>query len=187
VCRTAEISVPGEVAVIGVDNDHLNCELSFLSLTSIEQGTHEIGRRAGEILNLLLQGQPPPVIRTVVPPTGVVSRASTDTLATDDPDAARTMRLISEHACHGLTPQQICREVGRSRSGLEERFKASFGRTLARAILDARLARAHELVAQSSLPLKEVADRSGFRSVQHMTTLFRQFHGRTPAAIRKAR
>ncbi len=187
VCRTADISVPGEVAVIGVDNDHLNCELSFLSLTSIEQGTHEIGRRAGEILNLLLQGRPPLNIRTIVQPTGVITRASTDTLATDDPDAARTMQLISEHACHGLTPQQICREIGRSRSGLEELFKASFGRTLAKAILDSRLTRAHELVVHSSLPLKEVADRSGFRSVQHMTTLFRQYHDRTPAAIRRAR
>lgn len=187
VCRAAKIRVPEEVAVIGVDNDRLLCELSFPPLTSIEQGTHEMGRCAGEILNRLLQGRPPKAIRTVVPPAGVVTRASTDTLATDDSDAARAMSLINEHACHGLTPQQVCREVGRSRVGLDERFKASFGRTLAKAILDARLARAHELVVSSSLPLKEVADRSGFRSVQHMTTLFRQHHNRTPAAIRQTR
>ena len=187
VCHSAEICVPAEIAVVGVDNDLLLCEISSPSLTSIEQGTFEIGRRAADILHHLMQGIPCDTLRTIVPPKRVVARASTDTLASADTDAARAMYIIREHACHGLTVQKICREVERSRTGLEERFISSFGITLAKAITRARLNRAHELILGSSSPLKEIAERSGFRSIQHMTTLFGEHYMQTPAALRKTR
>jgi transcriptional regulator GlxA family with amidase domain len=36
------------------------------------------------------------------------------------------------------------------------------------------------------MPLKQVAAETGFKSVQHMTTVFRQGFGQTPASYRQA-
>lgn len=187
VCRIGGICVPEEVAVIGVDNDSLLCELSFPSLTSIEQGTRAIGYRAAQVLDSMMRRKARPALRQVIAPIGVITRASTDTLAAADADAALAMRMIRENACERLTPAQVCKQVGRSRSGLEERFKTCFSTTLAKELARVRLDRALELVRKSVLPLKAIAQQCRYGSVQHMTSVFHQRLGKTPAAIRATR
>ena len=49
-CREGGVSVPEEVAVIGVDNYDVLCELATPPLSSIEQNTRQISRRAASIL-----------------------------------------------------------------------------------------------------------------------------------------
>ncbi len=187
VCRIGGIRVPDEVSVIGVDNDALLCELSFPPLTSIEQGAHAIGYRAALVLDSIMRRKARLPLRHVIAPIGVITRASTDTLAAADADAALAMRLIRENACEGLKPEQVCRLVGRSRAGLEVRFATSFSTTLKKEIARVRLDRALELTRKSALPLKVIAQQCAYGSVQHMTSVFRQRLGKTPAAIRSSR
>lgn len=184
-CRTGGVRVPDDVAVIGVDNDPLLCELSHPPLTSIEQGAREVGYQAAKWLHRLMTRARNPR-QFVIEPVGIIARASTEILAVDDADAASAFRIIRECACDGLTPEEVCRRIGRSRSGLEARFKDRFHSTLAAKIMDVRLDRAHDQVLHTRFPLKVVADQCGFSSVQHMTTYFRKRLGRTPAAIRKS-
>ena len=58
------------------------------------------------------------------------------------------------------------------------------GRSIHDDILHVRLNEAHRLVSTTDLPLKQVAPRSGFRSVAYMTTLFEQ--GKTTGQVRFA-
>ncbi len=185
-CRTAGIRIPEEVAVIGVDNDPLLCDLSYPSLTSIEQGAREVGYRAAQCLQDLMSSRHRRPRQLVIEPVGVIPRASTECLAVDDAAAARAYQIIRDDACAGLTPEEVCRQVGRSRSSLEARFKECFHSTLAAKIMETRLERAHEQILHTSSPLKSVADECGFSSVQHMTALFHRRLGRTPAEIRKS-
>jgi LacI family transcriptional regulator len=183
-CRLSGLRVPEEVAVVGVDNDEMLCQLSTPSLTSVEQGARRIGYEAAQLLDRLMRGCRPRRRRYVVGPLGVVTRASTDALAVSDPDVAAAAEIIRRRATEGLRVRDVMDLVAVSRSTLEKRFKQALGRTLFAEIRRVQLARAASLLAESSLPLKQVAARAGFRSVQHMTTLFSQGFRQTPARYR---
>lgn len=56
-CRQSRIAVPESVAVLGVDNDRLICELAEPSLSSIIQDTHATGYEAARLLDEMMDMQ----------------------------------------------------------------------------------------------------------------------------------
>lgn len=185
-CRSAGLRLPGEVAVIGVDNDDLLCHLSTPLLSSVEQGSRRIGYEAAALLERIMSGARPRRRSVVVDPTGVVARGSTDVLAVADRAVAEAMRYITDRAGEGIAAQEVADAAAVSRSGLDARFKRELGLTVRAAIRKTQLDRALRLTSETGLSLKEVAARTGFRSVQHMTTLFREAFGSPPARYRRA-
>ena len=183
-CRAEGIAVPRDVAVIGVDNDELLCQLSSPRLSSVEQGARALGHAAAEMLSRLIDGETPSDLHIIIDPIGVVPRLSTDVLAVDDPTVAKAMSFLQEHASDVISVADVVRTVAVSRSTLEARFRESLHCTVREAIRRAHLERARRLVTDTTLPLKQVAAQSGFKSVQHMTTSFNRAFGRTPAKYR---
>lgn len=195
VCRGRGLRVPHEVAVIGVDDDEFVCELSDPPLSSVAQAARRVGYEATRLLDGLLQqrrtqsGEEGPAVaptRLVVPPTGVVARRSTDTMAVGDPVIANVIRSIRERATRGLRIAELLRESQLSRWQLEKRFRQAVGRSIHDDMLHVRLEEARRLVTTTDLPMKSVAPRAGFSSVAYMTTLFRRHYGMPPAALRAA-
>jgi LacI family transcriptional regulator len=185
VCRSAGLRVPDDVAVVGVDNDELLCHLSTPLLSSVEQGSRQIGYEAAALLDRIMMGHRPKRLSVVIDPVGIIARASTDTLAIEDGTVATAMRYIAEHATLGIRPRQVSASAGISRSGLEARFKRVIGKSIKTAIRSAQLARLTELVRDTGVSLKEIAAMTGFKSVQHMTTVFREKYGTPPAEYRR--
>ena len=99
VCRDLGIAVPEEMAVIGVDNDHLICELCQPPLSSVVPNSHATGYKAAELLDQLMHGQA--VLETThrIKPLGICTRRSSDILAIEDRDVASALRYIREYAC----------------------------------------------------------------------------------------
>jgi LacI family transcriptional regulator len=184
--RICGLRVPEDVAVIGVDNDEVLCGLSTPLLSSIEQGARRMGHKAAALLDQIMSGKLPERNHYVVDPVGVVTRSSTDILPFEDVQIAKAVTFIREHACDGIKVPDVVAAVRASRSGLDSRFKSAVGRTLHNAIRDAQLERARSLVMDTTLSPKEVAAISGFRSVQHMNSLFREAFGLPPAAYRRS-
>jgi LacI family transcriptional regulator len=186
-CRRAGVAVPEQIAVISADNDEYLCEMAIPSLTSIDENAAHIGYQAAALLDSLMDGQPPPTARLLVPPRGVVVRQSTDLLAIEDPHVARAMRFVREHACHGIRPRDVVAQVPLSRVALAVRFKAAVGHTIGAEIQRVQIRRVQELLAKTELPIKQIAHRAGFRYVEYMTRLFRRLTGQTPAEFRQQR
>ncbi|MBC7926847.1 MAG: DNA-binding transcriptional regulator [Bryobacteraceae bacterium] len=184
--RLSGLKVPAEVAVIGVDNDEMLCGLSSPLLTSIEQGAQRIGYKAAALLDRIMGGNAPARKHYVIDPVGIVSRLSTDVLSVNDSQIADAMTFIKEHACDGIKVPDVVTAVRASRSSLDARFKSALGRTLHTAIRDVQLEQARSLFLQSTLSPKEVAASTGFRSVQHMSSLFREAYGLPPAEYRRS-
>jgi LacI family transcriptional regulator len=111
-CRRFGLRVPDDVAVIGVDNDELICTLATPPLTSIVQGTEEIGYRAAGLLDRLMRRRTRSVTNLLVDPVTVVERASTDLVATGDRVAAAALAFIRQNACGGLGVPQVARGIG---------------------------------------------------------------------------
>ena len=93
-CRSVGLRVPDDVAVVGVDNDEMICELTRPPLSSVEQGARRLGYRAAAMLDRLMSGGRPRQLKYRVEPVGVVTRRSTDALAVEDEDVADAVRFI---------------------------------------------------------------------------------------------
>jgi LacI family transcriptional regulator len=184
-CRALGLRVPDDVALIGVDNDPIMCELANPPLSSVEQGCFRLGYEAAALLDRLMRGEKPPQMRVSVPPAGLVPRKSTDLLAVEDPQVAAAMRMIRDHGCTGLTVEQIAHELAVSRSTLDHLFKAVLGSTVHREIRKVRLENAKRLLAQTDLPVKVVAQKSGYATEQYLTALMRKETKTTPGAFRR--
>lgn len=186
-CRNCNISVPDEVAVIGVDNDEQICDLAIPPLTSIIQGGDRLGYEAAQMLDRLMNGKKPPdELQLAVPPVGVVTRQSTDVLAIADEIVATAIRYIREHACEGIQVIDVVDQVPVSRVSLETRFKEAIGRTMHEEIQRVRLERVKQLLRATDLPIRIIAERAGFRYSEYLSNLFRRETGQTPGAYRTA-
>ncbi len=112
-------------------------------------------------------------------------RGSTDILAMRDPKVAAAVDYIREHACRGVTVDDVVARVHASRSQLENRFRRFLGRSPQMEIRRVQLARIQTLLAQTDLSLKEIAERTGFMHVEYMCVLFKRVTGETPGQYRR--
>jgi LacI family transcriptional regulator len=189
-CRSLGLSVPGDVAVLGVDNDEMMCEITDPPLSSVDQSARRIGYEAAAVLDRLMQCRAglrrddAPPLRTVVPPIGVVARASTDTMATDDEEVQLVLERLRTRPWKRPDVTALAREACVSRATLEHRFREVVGRSIHAEFVRLRVAAVRRLVVETDLPLKAIATRVGFRSVQYMTTFLHRHAGLTPARLR---
>jgi LacI family transcriptional regulator len=184
-CRAYHLHVPEEIAVIGVDNDEMLCQLSTPALSSIEQGAKHIGHEAAALLGRMMRGKTPRGRHFVVKPVGVVTRKSTDVFAIEDSVVAEGIAFIRSNAYAGMKAADVVKSLAISRSGLESRFKATMGQTIHEVIRKVQLDGARDILSATNLAIKQVAANTGFKSVQHMTSLFGKAFGLTPARYRK--
>lgn len=185
-CRDAGVAVPDEVAVIGVDNDELLCELSMPPLSSVEPDSRRAGYEAARLLDQLLAGHKVPDEPVLIPPLGVTTRQSTDVLAIDDREIAQAIRFIREHACDGIAVADVLRVVPLSRRAFEKRFQERLGRTPHQEILRLKIVRAEQLLTETDLSLAAIAERTGFRHAEYLSVAFKRATSQTPGQFRTA-
>jgi LacI family transcriptional regulator len=184
-CRAASVNVPDEVAVIGVDNDAILCELSDPPLSSIPQNTRQISYQAAAILDTMMAGKRVSSKPILIPPLAVVRRHSTDVLAIADARLRRVVRHMRKHADQAQRVEEMAKMAGMSRRELERRFMQALGRSPKQEILRIRLQRVKELLAETDSPLYQVADQAGFQYPEYLNTLFKRKTGQTMRAYRR--
>ena len=145
VCRLLGLNVPEDIAVIGVDNDEVFCELADPPLTSIALNAETAGYRAAELLDAMMQGRLRKRRHIVVEALVVVTRRSTDIVAIDDEDISAALKFIRRQG-HRISVEDVAREVAVSRRNLEKRFRETIGRTVLEEIQLIRLERAKRLL-----------------------------------------
>ena len=184
-CRTVGLHVPEDVAVLGVDNDELLCEVMRPHLSSVEQGARRLGYEAAAMLDRIMHGEKPNQMQYLFVPEKLVKRQSTDTTAFDDPDISEAVRFIRSKATAGMRVQDVIEHMGMSRSSLAMKFKAALGRSVHDEIRRVQIDHARHLIESTDLPLKMVAIKSGFSHIQHMTNAFRQILEISPGEYRR--
>jgi LacI family transcriptional regulator len=185
VSSTLGIAVPEEVAVLGVDNDPIECELSNPPLSSIDPNAAKIGFEGAALLHKLIQGKSKPTRRILVEPRGVVTRRSTDVLAIDDPAAAAAIQYVRRIALQRPAYASILADLQLSRSTLERWFQRYLGHSVSDEILSIRVKHIQELLLRTTHPLESIARLCGFTHVETMSRLFKRHAGLTPGDYRR--
>lgn len=185
-CENAGLSVPEEVAVLGVDNDELRCGFATTPLSSVDDDQAKQGYEAGRLLDSLMKGEPIAERKIFVQPRGIVTRKSTDILAIEHPNVAKALRLIWEHYTESLTAEAVASEIPMSSRRLHDAFLKHVGRTMAEEITRRRLEHAQRLLEDPKRrKMEEVAERSGFTSADHMGKIFMRALGVSPSIYRR--
>ncbi len=183
--RSSGLKTPEDVAVIGVDDDTLLCGLCDSPLSSVIPNAENIGYEAAALLDLLMEGGRAGFKERLIPPLGIATRLSTDVLAVEDTAFAFAMRFIHEHACHGITVEDVLQGVPLSRMSLERRFRKHRGRSPHAEIRAVQIARAKQLLTETEHPIHRIAQLVGFDHPEYFNVLFKREVGLPPGRYRQ--
>ena len=188
-CRAADIDVPRQTAVLGVDNDALLCDFSTPPLSSVYPDHLREGEMAAaELARLLSAGKRARrAVRSVVcRGKTVVERASTAALAPAAHLVEDALRFIARNADRPFDVGDVARHLRVSRRLADLRFKEFGGGTIAQTIRAARLAHVAARLRETDLPIGHIAAACGYDNLQHLANAFRRAYGMTMSAYRHA-
>ncbi|MCC6123971.1 MAG: DNA-binding transcriptional regulator [Pirellulales bacterium] len=178
-CMIGGWKVPEEIAVLGVDNDELLCDLSNPPLSSIQFDGETVGYQAAEFLSKRIAGEDLKTAVFIAEPQKIVVRRSTDIVAVEDPHVASAMRFIRENIQHLIGVADVVEHAKTSRRTLEMRFQRCLRRSIREEIQDVRLNRVKQFLTETNLSLRTIARLSGFHQLTYLSRVFRQETGRT--------
>ena len=183
-CSMKGVSVPDEIAVVGVDDNEGVCECTIPTLTSVRMDFEGSGRAAAEALaKMIAQGVQTGENR-VFGAAGLTRRASSRILPVPDAAVRKALEFIRLHACEGIGPRDVVRAMGISRTQADLRFRAAVRHTLLDEVHLVRLARVKELISRGIAPAA-VADMCGYSSLADLQRVFRNRVGTTLRAWAK--
>ncbi|WP_268800883.1 XylR family transcriptional regulator [Pseudomonas huanghezhanensis] len=186
-CLTAGIAVPEQVALIGIDNDPLTRTLTRVPLSSVVQGTEQMGRTAARLLHQMLHGMPSTGTQVLLPPESINVQTSSLHQPLGHPYVMQALHFIRQYACQGIKTAQVAGYVGISRSSLEAHFRSELGRSVHDEILRFKLTAAAAHLEKSTCGIADIAQNCGFKSAQYLHTVFKREFGCTPREYQQER
>lgn len=187
-CRKAGLRVPQDVAICGVDNDTLLCDFSNPRLTSVDPDARKVGYTAVRTLADMIVGSGPAVARAgdavVVPPRGLVARASTALFLIEPDWMGEALVFIRQHVGDRLTASDVFAFLGRSRNVVGEQFRKALGHSVQAEIAIVRVEMAKRLLADGALSVNDVARLSGYATPEYFWRCFSESCGVSPTQYR---
>ena len=193
-CRAVRLRVPDQVAVLGVDDDLSRAvvpergetpECSVVS--SITCDWWRIGYDAAASLHRLMQDGAATVQDRLIPPAGLMKRASTDVVLVEDRSVSKAVEYVRAHISEVFGVEALLRVTRAPRRSLELEFKRTMGCTPYQFIARARVARAQELLSDPRpAKLTAIAAACGFADLRRFRLVFRRETGMSPAQYRAA-
>ena len=183
-CHHLGLAIPGEVALMGVDNDELICEVTHPTLTSIQPNAESAGWMSVELLARKLEDRTLTGVHLRYAPGHLVRRQST--LRLKRPDSRVLAALEALRRTNGnISLEEIFTLLGNSRRNAEIRFKRTTGHTVLEEVHAQRIAAAQKMLLSHELRIGEIATRCGFKSEATFRRVFADTVGLSARAWQK--
>jgi len=183
-CSVLGLDVPGEVAILSLNNENLLGRIVHPPLSGVDVPVERIGYQAAAQLDRLMKGKKLAVQSIALRPLGVTTRQSTDVFAVDDPNLRKALTFIRAQAHTGIDVPDVLAAVPMARRSLERQFKVHLGRSPAEEIRRTRIENVRQLLGETDMSIAAIAERCGFKYVEHMIPVFKKYHGCTPLQYR---
>jgi len=185
--HAAHLDIPGDVAVLGVDDDKLICEHSVPPLSSVKTDSEGMGEAAAKMMLAFLAGKARGAAKCArCHVLGIAERQSTGSPAPAAAMIERALAFIREEAVNGIGPEDVARFLKVSRRLLDLRFRQFESKSVARMIAERKMESVMRLLAESDTPVKNAFKQSGFGDISHATKMFKKATGASPEAWRAA-
>ena len=179
-CNSIGIKMPGEVAIIGVDNDEIICNLNTPSLTSIHVDIENGGYRTAELIDRIVSDRSTRVEDIVLKPVKVVSRISTASYATDDTQILNAIQFIHQNLTKKISVSDVMKEAALSRRLLERRFKAVTGESIYQYISRNKVKLFADMLLDTNDQVINVALNLGENDSKSISRKFKAAYGMAP-------
>lgn len=180
------IKVPDQLAVVGVDNDELLCDMTSPPLTSILPDHMEEGELAASVLQRLMDGEFTHVRTFRETAKTIVERESARHIAPATHLAEEAMTFIRQNACKGIGSADVAKHLRVSRRLCDLRFGECHGKTVLDAILDIRFDAIKRRLSTSKAPIGKITAECGFPCELHAKRMFKKRFGMTMREWRKS-
>ena len=182
--KIAKVRVPGDLFVVGVDNDPQICEHASPTLTSIQPDFERAGFVAAEMLSKRVAHPRMRLEDGTFGPMLVAHRQSTNSYRRGDDRVRAAVDFIRLHACDGIKARDVVGEMGVSRRLAELRFREMTGRSILEEISAVRLEQAQNLLVRTSMPMVKIARKCGYGSYEALRKLIVRNFGKSPREYR---
>ena len=173
----AEIDMPDELRIVGINNDTFICEFSNPTITSVHPDFEECGYIAMSTLHRIVKDPTAKPQEILFGPRELVRRASTRCLNCRDARVIRALGYIETHYHEPeIDSSRVAGVMGCSRSLADMRFKKATGHTIREEIQSRRIEHAKQLLANPNRIISAVPALCGCLS---QTTFMRFFKSRT--------
>lgn len=187
VCREAGLEIPRDLVVLATGIHSEVMPLCHPPLTGAQEDIERQAELAVECLEDQLAGKRATTTPILVPPLGVIERASTATVAIGDREVAHALEFIRINGCEPINVADIVARASVCRATLERRFSQVMGLTLHEYLIQRRIQRARELLAaEPSMSLGNIARQCGIPDRRRLNRIFQTVTGKSPAAFRKS-
>ncbi|MCF0053139.1 DNA-binding transcriptional regulator [Dyadobacter sp. LJ53] len=183
-CRQLGIRIPEEVAVLGVDNDEMICDLSDPPLSSIALDAEKGGYDAAKLLDHMIRHGTSDCYNIIVKPVQVITRHSTDIYATNDDHIASSLKYIHQNIDKNLHVDEVVKQVPLSRRALEKRFLEITGYPIYKYIFNLRIEKFTQKLLDTDMSVFEIALDMGLTDSKNIARQFRQAKGCSPSVYR---
>jgi LacI family transcriptional regulator len=184
--KLAQIRVPEDIAVVGVDNDTLVCELSNPTLSSVSLDTENAGYKAAELFDWLMDGaEKMNGQKIMINPTFVEVRHSTDVLAVEDAEVLSAMSYIKTRVLEPIQVEDVVDSTCICRRSLERRFLQTIGRSIHAEICRARIEELIKMLIETNMTQLQITHAMGYGSIDNLRRFCHRETGMTPLEYRK--
>ncbi|WP_207420853.1 DNA-binding transcriptional regulator [Desertivirga brevis] len=180
----ADLKVPHEVAVLGIDNDELLCNITYPNLSSIIRNHHKIAFDICNLLEEMMEGKD--CSDRIIPAEAldVFERSSSDTIASQDPDVSQAINFILENLRSPLTVSDVASHCKVPSRILNKKFRDLTGYSVHQEIQLRKLNQFKRML-ESKKTIKEIAFELGFEDASHISRWFANLEGTTPLIWKK--
>ena len=177
-CNGLNVRIPKDAVVLGIDNDHILCEIANPPLSSIQVDHVRYGMLAAAALNRLFNrhgsGKSEENLNTRFK---LVRRKSTTPIATSVHLVDKAIRYVQANVLNNPSVDDVIAYLGVSRQLVYLRFSETSAGTLAKYILDARLKEVAKRLQKTKLPIVQIAKTCSFGNLQHLANAFKRRYG----------
>lgn len=184
-CLMKSIAIPDQVAVLGVLNMELFRHCTTVGLSSIAFDFDQITEAACALLQRMMEGEPAPDAPVLFPPTGIMIRQSTDTLAAKSPVVARVVRYMFDHYAQPISTEDLIDIAGRSQATLFKAFRDEMQQTPGEVLMRIRMDRARHMLETTDEKIYAISQACGFGRPINLHRAFQKTLGMSPNAYRK--
>ena len=184
-CTMAGINIPEDIAVLGVDNDDLICEISNPTISSIQLDVENGGYQTCKLLHQQILNKNRQQFNVVICPVEITERNSTLAHNITDPHIRNVMKFIDANYMNDITMDDIFELVPLSRRSVELRFKKATGMTIYQHLLSIRVEHLAYLLRTTDRPYADLAYEVGFRDISNVSRTFRKYKDYTPLEYRR--
>ena len=184
-CELCGLNVPYDVAVIGVDNDDILCNMSNPAMSTINIDIERGGYDTAAMVDRMVKDPSFKGEDVVLVPLGIVERLSSSLFATNDKEVLMALRYIHANIDSKIQVTDVLANVPLSRRLLEQRFKKMTGSTIYNYISFQRIERFSQLLLSSNDSITDIAARLDEFDTKSISRRFKELKGCTPSEYRK--